>query len=112
MRWNWATTPRTLIAEHFGTQTIYSPADERLRSPLVAFHPFRSPRDAWNVRKIHEYTSRLEAEHRIWVRWTEFDVPGSPHQHYAARVCPHIYNDPAEIDHAVTVMARLAAEMS
>jgi selenocysteine lyase/cysteine desulfurase len=104
---------RNRVAERFGVEAMYSPgADERLRSPLVAFKPFRDPRDAWNVRKIHEYTSRLAAEHRIWVRWTEFDVPGSPHQNYAARLAPHIYNDEAEIDHAVTVMARLAAEMS
>jgi selenocysteine lyase/cysteine desulfurase len=104
---------RARVAECFGTASMYSPgADERLRSPLVAFRPFRSPQDAWNLRKIHEFTGRLETEHRIWVRWTEFDVPGSPHQHYAARLCPHVYNDEAEIDHAVAVMARLAAEMS
>jgi selenocysteine lyase/cysteine desulfurase len=104
---------RTRLAEHFGTAALYSPgADESLRSPLVAFHPFRDPQDAWNVRKVAAFVARLEAEHRIWVRWTEFDVPGSPHQHYAARVAPHIYNDPEEIDHAVAAMARLAEEMS
>jgi selenocysteine lyase/cysteine desulfurase len=92
---------------------MYSPgADRRLRSALVAFHPFRDPADAWNINKVAGFVSRLEREHRIWTRWTEFDVPGSPHQHYAARICTHLFNDEDEIDRAVGVMQRLAAEMS
>jgi selenocysteine lyase/cysteine desulfurase len=104
---------RELIAEHFGERAMYSPgADTRLRSPLVAFHPFRAERDAWNVKKIHEYVMRMEKEHRIWIRWTEFDVPGSPHQHYAARFTAHLFNDHQEIERAVRTMVRLAEEMS
>ncbi|BCB88524.1 hypothetical protein Psuf_058370 [Phytohabitans suffuscus] len=104
---------RRLIAEHFGEQAMYSPgADPRLRSPLVAFHPFRDRRDAWNVKKIHEYVTRMEKEHRIWIRWTEFDVPGSPHQHYAARFTAHLFNDHDEIERAVATMVRVAEEMS
>jgi enediyne biosynthesis protein CalE9 len=104
---------RQLIAEHFGEQAMYSPgADGRLRSPLVAFHPFRDKRDAWNVKKIHEFVTRMEQEQRIWIRWTEFDVPGSPHQHYAARFTAHLFNNHEEIERAVRTMVRLAEEMS
>ena len=104
---------RAHIAERFGREAMYSPgADARLRSPLIAFHPFRRPEDAWNVKKIHMFVSRLEAEHRIWLRWTEFDVIGSPHQHYAARMTTHIFNNHDEIDRAIGIMARLAQEMS
>ncbi|GAA3011180.1 aminotransferase class V-fold PLP-dependent enzyme [Actinokineospora diospyrosa] len=104
---------RALLTERFGTAAMYSPgADERLRSPLIAFHPLRDPADAWNVKKIAEFVSRLESEHRIWTRWTEFDVEGSPHQHYAARLCTHLFNDHTEIDRAVEVMGRLAERMS
>lgn len=104
---------RRLIAERFGEQAMYSPgADERLRSPLVAFHPFRDARDAWNVKKVHEFVTRMEQEHRIWIRWTEFDVPGSPHQHYAARFTAHLFNDHQDIERAVQTMGRLAEEMS
>ncbi|TCO59649.1 selenocysteine lyase/cysteine desulfurase [Actinocrispum wychmicini] len=104
---------RDRIAERFGVAAMYSPgADPRLRSPLIAFHPFRDPRDAWNVKKVGAFVARLEAEHRIWARWTEFDVAGSPHQHYAARLCTHIFNTHAEIDHAVDVMGQLADDMS
>ncbi|WP_285507682.1 aminotransferase class V-fold PLP-dependent enzyme [Actinokineospora sp. NBRC 105648] len=104
---------RGRLAERFGTAAMYSPgSDPGLRSPLIAFHPFTDPRDAWNVKKVAEFVARLESEHRIWTRWTEFDVPGSPHQHYAARICTHIFNDHTEIDRAVDVMGRLAAAMS
>jgi selenocysteine lyase/cysteine desulfurase len=104
---------RRRIGEAFGVESMYSPgADRRLRSALVAFHPFRDPADAWNINKVAGFVSRLEREHRIWTRWTEFDVPGSPHQHYAARICTHLFNDEDEIDRAVGVMQRLATEMS
>lgn len=104
---------RERIAERFGSDAMYSPgADARLRSPLIAFHPFRRPEDAWNVKKVHAFVSRLEAEHRIWTRWTEFDVAGSPHQYYAARMTTHIFNDFNEIDRAIEIMGRLADEMS
>lgn len=104
---------RARLVETFGEKAVYSPgADPRLRSPLIAFHPFRDPADAWNVNKFMEFVNRLESEHRIWTRWTEFDVRESPHQHFAARICTHIFNNVDEIDGAVTTMARLAAEMS
>ncbi|MBF6331907.1 aminotransferase class V-fold PLP-dependent enzyme [Nocardia transvalensis] len=104
---------RTRIAERFGLEAMYSPgADPRLRSPLIAFHPFRRREDAWNVKKIHAFVSRLAAEYQISARWTEFDVPGSPHQHYAARITTHIFNDHQEIDRALEIMAQLAEEIS
>lgn len=104
---------RERILERFGEEAMFSPgADERLRSPLVAFNPFRRPEDAWNVKKVHELTERLAAEHKIWIRWTEFDVRTSPHQHYAARVAPHIFNDHDQIDRGIATLARLAEEIS
>jgi enediyne biosynthesis protein CalE9 len=104
---------RERIAECFGPAAMYSPGvDTRLKSPLIAFHPFRRPEDAWNVKKVNEFVGRLESEHRIWTRWTEFDVPGSPHQHYAARLTTHIFNSFDEVDRAVTVMHRLADDLS
>ncbi|WP_328609958.1 aminotransferase class V-fold PLP-dependent enzyme [Amycolatopsis sp. NBC_00345] len=104
---------RAALVEAFGRDNIHSPgADQRLRSPLIAFHPFRRPEDAWNVKKFMAFVDRLEHEHRIWVRWTEFDVPSSPHQHYAARVCTHLFNDHGEIDRAVAIMRDLGREMS
>jgi enediyne biosynthesis protein CalE9 len=104
---------RARLADAFGTAALYSPgADPRLRSPLIAFNPFPAREDAWNIKKFSAFVSRLEDEHRIWTRWTEFDVPGSPHQHYAARITTHIFNDEAEIDRAIGIMARLAQQMS
>ncbi|MFC6090008.1 aminotransferase class V-fold PLP-dependent enzyme [Saccharothrix sp. BKS2] len=104
---------RAALVEAFGRDNIYSPGgDDRLRSPLIAFHPFRRPEDAWNVKKFMAFVDRLEHEHRIWIRWTEFDVPGSTHQHYAARVCTHLFNDHDEIDRAVSIMRDLGREMS
>jgi selenocysteine lyase/cysteine desulfurase len=104
---------RRRVGEAFGVEAMYSPgADPRLRSALIAFHPFREASDAWNIKKVASFVSRLEQQHRIWTRWTEFDVPGSPHQHYAARICTHLFNDEDEVDRAVRVMQRLADEMS
>ncbi|MGW4845656.1 aminotransferase class V-fold PLP-dependent enzyme [Nocardia brasiliensis] len=104
---------RDRVTQRFGRAAMYSPgADPQLQSPLIAFHPFRRPEDAWNVKKIHEFTMRLQREHRLFTRWTEFDVAGSPHQHYASRITTHIFNDYDEIDQAVDIMARLAEEMS
>lgn len=101
------------VVELFGEAALYSPLhDPRLHSPVVAFKPFRAPEDAWNINKIMAYVDRLESEHRIWIRWVEFHVPGSPHMHYAARVCTHLFNHHDEIDRALKVMARLADEMS
>jgi enediyne biosynthesis protein CalE9 len=104
---------RERILERFGEDAMFSPgADARLRSPLIAFNPFRRPADAWNVKKVHELTTRLADEHKISIRWTEFDVPHSPHQHYAARVAPHIFNDHEQIDTAIATLGRLAEEIS
>ncbi|PXX70602.1 selenocysteine lyase/cysteine desulfurase [Nocardia tenerifensis] len=104
---------RARVIKCFGRDAMYSPgADPTLKSPLIAFHPFRRPEDAWNVKKIHEYTMRLQREHRLFTRWTEFDVPGSPHQHYASRITTHFFNNYDEIDKAVDIMAELAEEMS
>ncbi|HEV3001237.1 MAG TPA: aminotransferase class V-fold PLP-dependent enzyme [Solirubrobacteraceae bacterium] len=104
---------RERILERFGEEAMFSPgADARLRSPLVAFNPFRRREDAWNVKKAHELTMRLADEHKVWIRWTEFDVPGSPHQHYAARVAPHVFNDHEQIDRGIATLARLAEELS
>lgn len=104
---------RGRVGESFGRDAMFSPgADPRLRSPLIAFNPFHDPDDAWNIKKFMTYVDRLEHEHRIWTRWTEFDVPGSPHQHYAARICTHLFNTREEIDRALKVMVRLADDMS
>lgn len=104
---------RGRLVEAFGWEALYSPSsDPRLRSPLIAFNPFRAPEDAWNIKKFNAFVNRLEDEHRIWIRWTEFDVPGSGHQHYAARVCTHLFNDEDEIDRAVKIMAALADDLS
>lgn len=110
---NLAEYARQRLVEAFGESALFSPgSDPALRSPLIAFNPFRDAADAWNIKKYMAFVDRLESEHRIWTRWTEFDVPGSPHQHFAARVCTHIFNTFDEIDHAVKVMVRLAADMS
>ena len=104
---------RQRVLERFGERAMYSPgADERLRSPLVAFNPFRELSDGWNVKKISALTECLAAEHRIWIRWTEFDVPHSPHQHYAARISPHIFNSCDEIDRAVTAIGHVAEQVA
>ncbi|NDU71387.1 aminotransferase class V-fold PLP-dependent enzyme [Actinomadura sp. DSM 109109] len=104
---------RQRLVEAFGKESIFSPGeDPLLKSPLIAFNPFRDPEAAWNIKKFTAFTDRLEREHRIWIRWTEFDVPGSPHQHYAARVCTHLFNTREEIDRAIGIMARLGEEMS
>ena len=104
---------RELLVERFGERAMFSPgADPSLRSPLIAFNPFRRPEDAWNVKKVIALTDRLAAEHKISIRWTEFDVPRSPHQHYAARVATHIFNDRDQIDCAISTLARVAAEIS
>lgn len=104
---------RGRLVEAFGEPAMYSPgADPRLRSPLIAFNPFPRPADAWNIKKFVGFVRRLESEHRIWTRWTEFDVPGSPHQHYAARITTHLFNTREEIDHSVRTMVRLATEMT
>lgn len=102
---------RERVADRFGTGALYSPgADPRLRSPLIAFNPFPGAEDSWHVKKVDALVKRLQSEHRIWTRWTEFDVPGSPHQHYAIRICTHLFNNHHEIDHSIEVIARLAAE--
>lgn len=104
---------RERILERFGERAMFSPgADVSLRSPLIAFNPFRRPEDAWNVKKAVALTDRLAEEHKIWIRWTEFDVPESPHQHYAARIATHIFNDHDQIDRAVGTLVRVAAEIS
>ncbi|NYD52537.1 selenocysteine lyase/cysteine desulfurase [Actinomadura luteofluorescens] len=104
---------RQRLVEAFGKESIFSPGeDPLLKSPLIAFNPFRDPEAAWNIKKFTAFTDRLEREHRIWIRWTEFDVPGSPHQHYAARVCTHLFNTREEIDRAIGIMARIGEEMS
>ena len=104
---------RERVAERFGPGALYSPStDARLRSPLVAFKPFRAAEDAWNGNKISALVDRLESEYRIWTRWIEFDVPDSPHLHYAARLCTHLFNTREEIDQAVDAMARLADQIS
>jgi selenocysteine lyase/cysteine desulfurase len=104
---------RERILERFGERAMFSPgADPTLRSPLIAFNPFRRPEDAWDVKKVMALTDRLAAEHRISIRWTEFDVPGSPHQHYAARVAMHIFNDHDQLDLALATLARVADEIS
>lgn len=104
---------RERLLERFGEQAMFSPgADPSLRSPLIAFNPFRRPEDARDVKKVMALTDRLAAEHKISIRWTEFDVPGSPHQHYAARVATHIFNDHDQIDRALATLARVAEEVS
>jgi selenocysteine lyase/cysteine desulfurase len=101
------------IAERFGEAALYSPiSDPRLNSPHTAFNPFRDPDDARNAYKFEVFVDRLEKEHKIWIRWVEFDVPGSPCMHYAARVCTHLFNTRDEIDRALDVMVWLADEMS
>lgn len=104
---------REALLTRFGEGAMYSPgADVRLRSPLIAFNPFARETDAWNIKKAVTLTDRLAEEHKIWIRWTEFDVPGSSHQHYAARICTHIFNDRDQIDRGIATLARVAAELS
>lgn len=101
------------LAEYFGEAALYSPMhDERLNSPVTSFNPFKNPEDAWNGHKFDVFVNRLEKEHKVWVRWVEFDVPGSPRMHYAARLCTHLFNSHDEIDRAVKIMVRLAEELS
>lgn len=101
------------IAEHFGETALYSPiSDPRLSSPITAFNPFKDPEDSWNGHKFNVFVDRLEKEHKIWIRWIDFDVPGSPRMHYAARLSTHLFNNHDEIDRTVKIMVRLADEMS
>lgn len=103
---------RQRVAERFGPGALYSPQDPALRSPLVAFKPFPAARDAWNGKKIDVLVDRLEREDRIWVRWIEFDVPDSPHLHYAVRLCTHLFNTTGEVDQAIDAIARLAGQLA
>jgi enediyne biosynthesis protein CalE9 len=104
---------RERIVERFGKKALYSPMnDPRLSSPITAFNPFKDPADAWNGHKFDVFVNRLEKEYKIWIRWVEFDVPDSPHMHYAARLCTHLFNNYDEVDLAVEIMAQVAAEMS
>jgi selenocysteine lyase/cysteine desulfurase len=101
------------IAEHFGEDALYSPMyDLLLNSPLTSFNPFKDPEDAWNGHKFDVFADKLEKEHKIWIRWVEFDVPGSPRMHYAARLCTHLFNNHDDIDRAVKIMVRVADDMS
>lgn len=102
---------RQRIVELFGAGCVYSPADPALQSPLVAWAPFPATQDAWSVAKINDFVNRLSAEHQIWTRWTEFEVPTSSHQQYAVRVSPHIFNSFDEIDQAVSIMYDLSREL-
>ncbi|WP_033442126.1 aminotransferase class V-fold PLP-dependent enzyme [Saccharothrix sp. NRRL B-16314] len=107
----WYTKQR--VVEHFGESALYSPlSDANLHAPLVAFKPFRAPEDAWNINKIMAFVDRLESAHGIWIRWVEFEVPGSPHIHYAARICTHLFNHHDEVDRTLKIMVQLADEMS
>lgn len=104
---------RERTAERFGEGALYTSAtDARLASPLVTFNPFNAPEDAWNMKKFVLLVDRLEEEYKIWIRWIEFDVPGSPHMHYGVRLCMHLYNSPAEIDRTLEVIDKLAREIS
>ncbi|MEU7952723.1 aminotransferase class V-fold PLP-dependent enzyme [Micromonospora chalcea] len=104
---------RARIVERFGVESLYSPlTDDRLTAPLVAFNPFPDRADGWNITKFARLVDELESRHRIWTRWTEFDVAGSPHQHYAARICTHLYNTAEEVDLAVDAIADLVRELS
>lgn len=103
---------RERVGEYFGEASIFSPGEPALRSPLTAWAPFRKERDAWNLDLMNEYVNRLSVDHKIWVRWTEFEIPDSPHQHYAVRVSPHIFNSFDEIDRAIEAMSTVAGELS
>ncbi|WP_067499267.1 aminotransferase class V-fold PLP-dependent enzyme [Actinoplanes sp. TFC3] len=101
------------IAETLGPQALYSPtADERLNSPLTTFHPFRAGEDAHDGMKFETLVARLEQEDRVWIRWVEFDVPGSARMRYAARFCTHLFNSEDDVDRALRAVVRLAAQLS
>ncbi|GAA2520223.1 aminotransferase class V-fold PLP-dependent enzyme [Winogradskya humida] len=101
------------IAEELGPGALYSPtADERLNSPLTTFNPFRDPADAYDGMKFETLIARLEHEDRVWIRWVEFDVPGSARMRYAARFCTHLFNSEDDVDRALLAVVRLATELS
>jgi selenocysteine lyase/cysteine desulfurase len=101
------------IVEHWGEESLFSPLhDERLHCGMVAFQPFRDSRTALDMSKFHEFEQRMEDEHGVNLRFTFFPVRGEATERFAIRLAPHLYNNIAEMDHAVDAMIRLTKDMS
>jgi selenocysteine lyase/cysteine desulfurase len=101
------------IAEHWGEESLFSPLhDERLHCGMVAFQPFRDAESALDMRKFVEFEQRMEDEHGVNLRFTFFPVRGTSTERFAIRLAPHLYNSPAEMDHAVDAMAQLTKDMA
>src|SRR5207245_11117093 len=76
------------ITERWGIAALYSPKDdERLRSGITAFNPFRDPRAGLNEEKFATFVGLLEQAYGIVVRYTRFNVAGSPAAQHAIRIC-------------------------
>lgn len=101
------------IAEHWGEAALYSPHnDPRLATGLSSFNPFREPDDAFNTHRFEEFVARLESEHRIVVKHTQFRVAGEPAVRHAVRIATRPYHDRDEVDRLIRAMLELSADLS
>ncbi len=101
------------IAEQWGEAALYSPHDDaRLVTGLSSFNPFRNPDDAFKEKRFQTFLARLESEHHIVVKYTEFEIAGTPAPHYAIRISTRLYHNRDDVDLLVQAMAKLSADMT
>jgi selenocysteine lyase/cysteine desulfurase len=100
------------IVEVWGERSLYTPRDDyHLHSAISAFCPFRGIGDEYDESKFKTFVARLEAEHRMVVRYVAFLEPPSAGPRFAVRIASRILHSREDIDRLILAMARLSAEI-
>jgi selenocysteine lyase/cysteine desulfurase len=101
------------IVEHWGDDALYSPyRDPRLLTGLTTFNPFAVVADTRDEKKYLEFVRRLEHEHRIIVKHTQFPVDGSGRLHFGIRMSTRLYHTAQQIDDLVVALRAVSRAMA
>jgi isopenicillin-N epimerase len=104
---------RARIVEEWGERAVYSPySDERLRTAIISFSPFRNPDDVFDQERVARFVARLKDEFAITVQSTSFDVIGASRPHHAIRISPRVFHRCDDIERVVRAMVTVSRGLS
>lgn len=100
------------ITAAWGSQALYSPwSDKRLASAITSFNPFENSAAADDESRFKLLVERLEAEHKIVLRYSRFTHGDPPEPRFAIRIAVRPFHHRCDVDKLITAMTKLCAEI-
>jgi selenocysteine lyase/cysteine desulfurase len=100
------------IVAEWGEEALYSPyRDHRLLTGLTTFNPFAADGGALDEKCALEFVARLEQDHQIIVKHTQFPIDGSERLQCGIRVSTRLHHTTQHVDDLMVALRAVSRVM-